>query len=68
MEVWLLMWMLEYEAGSGENVKTAYQPRTQEVVGTKATCEEKARQLRLYYLTKGIKFGNVYCVRKEDDD
>ncbi len=65
MEVWLLMWMLQWETSSG---KTAYQPRVQEVVGTKATCEKKAKQLRLYYLQKGIKFGNVYCVKKEDED
>ena len=64
MEVWLLMWMLQWETGSG---KTAYQPRTQEVIGTKATCEKKARQLRLFYLQKGIKFGNIYCVKKDDE-
>ena len=62
------MWMLQWEVGSGDNVKTAYQPRSQEVVGTKATCEKKAKQLRLFYLQKGIKFGNVYCVKKEDED
>lgn len=64
MEVWLLMWMLQYDADKG---RTAYQPRTQEIVGTKATCEKRARELRIFYLSNGIKFGNVYCVKKEDD-
>ncbi len=68
MEIWILMWMLEWEVGKGENVKTAYQPRSQEVVGTKATCEKRAKQLRLFYLTEGIKYGNVYCIKKEDDE
>ncbi|KKK94139.1 hypothetical protein LCGC14_2685870 [marine sediment metagenome] len=65
MEVWLLMWMLQYETGDG---RTAYQPRVQEVIGTRETCEKKARQLRLFYLQKKIKFGNVYCVLKDDDE
>jgi len=65
MEIWLMMWMLQYETGDG---RTAYQPRTQEVVGTRETCEKKARQLRLFYLQKKIKFGNVYCVLKDDDE
>lgn len=65
MEIWVMMWMLQYETRDG---RTSYQPRTQEVVGTRATCEKKAKQLRLFYLQKGIKYGNVYCVLKDDDE
>lgn len=65
MEIWIMMWMLQWDADSG---KTAYQPRSQEIEGPRANCEKRARELRIYYLGKKLKFGNVYCMKKEDDE
>ncbi len=65
MEIWIMMWMLQWDVPHG---RTAYQPRSQEIEGTKATCERRAKQLRLYYFQEGIKYGNVYCIKKEDDE
>jgi len=63
MEIWVLMWMLMYEADGG---KVGYQPRSQEVVGTLDDCKRVARELRLYYIEKKIRYGNVICVNKDD--
>lgn len=59
MEIWVLMWMLQFEGAD------RYQPRMLEVEGTLATCERKADQLRIYYALNNIKYGNMYCTRKE---
>lgn len=64
IEIWIIVWMLQYEA---DGDRTRYQPRTLEVEGTLVTCNKKSIQLRTYYHAHDIKYGNMYCVRKESE-
>ena len=58
------MWMLQFESEDG--VPTRYQPRQLEVEGTLVDCEKKSIQLRTFYHANDIKYGNMYCTRKEE--
>ena len=60
MEIWIIMWMLQFEGSD------RYQPRQLEVEGTLVTCEKKATKLRDFYRANNIKYGNMYCIRKEE--
>ena len=60
------MWMLQYEAEDG--ARTRYQPRQLEIEGTLADCNKKTIKMRIFYNENDIKYGNMYCVKKEEED
>lgn len=62
MEIWIIMWMLQYEEGD------RYQPRQLEIKGTLADCNKKTIKMRTFYMENDIKYGNMYCVKKEEED